>query len=321
VTPDEDDDPDVGPPPDAPVDYHEFARTYTSVYVFAAVLTVGLVLDVVFGGGVAHLPGWLLAYVLVLSTTGLVVYAARRTKSLTLTDAELWVGEEVIARRDLSGAAIGFADEAPVLGWPNGMPRGTKSVLVTLANGMDVVVPTRFPSRLADALHVGKAAPKPQEVRLAPEADLDAIEEIDARAEAIFRVAGYELPPIAFQRAELAAAKAVFVFGEPPVGYARVDEVDGLAHLQELAVIPKRMRQGIGTALLEQACAWAAGERYPAITLCTYADVPWNAPYYAARGFVEVIDLTPGLAGLRIREQNLGLDAVGRRIVMRRELG
>jgi GNAT superfamily N-acetyltransferase len=320
VTPDEDDDPDVGPPPDAPVEYHEFARTYTSVYVFAAVLTLGLVLDLVFGGGVAHLPGWLLAYVLVLSTTALVVYAARRTKSLTLTDTELWVGEEVIARAELSGAASGFADEAPVLGWPNGMPRGTKSVLVTLANGMDVVVPTRFPARLADALHVGKAAPKPQEIRLALEADFDAIEEIDERAEAIFRVAGYELPHIAFQHEELAAAKAVFVFGEPPVGFAWLDEMDGLAHLHELAVIPKRMRQGIGSRLLERACEWAVEQRYPAITLTTYADVAWNAPYYATRGFVEVAELTPGLAGLRIREQNLGLDAIGRRVVMRREL-
>jgi GNAT superfamily N-acetyltransferase len=320
VTPAEDDDPDVGPPPDAPVEYHEFARGYRSVLVAAAVLAAGLVLDVVLTGGLAHVPFWLIAFVVVVGCGTLIVYAARRTKSLTLTDAQLWVGEEVIARADLSGAQIGFDAEAPVLGWPGGMPRGVKSVLVSLADGMDVVVPTRFPAKLAGALHVGHVAPKPQAIRIAGEADLDAIEEIDERAEAIFRVAGHELPHIAFERAELAAAKAVFVFGEPPVGYAWVDEVDGLAHLHELAVIPKRMRQGVGSALLEHACAWAAAERYPAITLCTYADVPWNAPYYAARGFAEVADLTPGLAALRVREQNLGLDAVARRIVMRREI-
>jgi hypothetical protein len=48
--------------------------------------------------------------------------------------------------------------------------------------------------------------------------------------------------------------------------------------------------------------------------------VPWNGPYYAARGFVEVDDVTPGVVALREREQRLGLDEVGRRIVMRRDL-
>ena len=226
----------------------------------------------------------------------------------------------MIARADIAGVTIGVDDELPVLGWPHGMPRGVKGVLVTLADESVAVVPVRYPDRLAAALRVDPTAPKVETIRAATDPDLDAIEEIDERAEAIFRVAGYDLPPIAFQRDELAEAKAVFVFGEPPVAYAWVDEVDGLAHLHELAVIPKRMRQGVGTRLLERACEWASEQRYPAITLTTYADVAWNGPYYAARGFTEITDLTPGLAGLRIREQNLGLDDVGRRIVMRREL-
>jgi GNAT superfamily N-acetyltransferase len=320
VTPDDDDDPDVGPPPDAPVEYHEFARSYRSVRVAAVLLAAVLAVDIALTGGLAHLPFWLLAFVLVVGIGAFIVYAARRTKSLTLTDTQLWVGEEVIARADMRGAAVGVDAELPVLGWPNGMPHGVKGVIITLADGMDVVVPTRYPDRLGDALRLDRAEPKVEEIRPATDTDLDAIEEIDERADAIFRVAGYDLPHVGFPRDELAAAKAVFVFGEPPVGYAWVDEVDGLAHLHELAVIPKRMRQGIGTRLLERACGWAAAERYPAITLCTYADVPWNAPYYAARGFVEITELTPGLAGLRVREQNLGLDGVGPRIVMRRDL-
>jgi GNAT superfamily N-acetyltransferase len=88
----------------------------------------------------------------------------------------------------------------------------------------------------------------------------------------------------------------------------------------ELAVIPRWMRQGIGTALLERACEWGRARGYPAITLTTYADVPWNAPWYARRGFVEVTDLGPGLAAERAHEAELGLDAVGPRIVMRRDL-
>jgi hypothetical protein len=54
--------------------------------------------------------------------------------------------------------------------------------------------------------------------------------------------------------------------------------------------------------------------------LCTYAEIPWNGPYYASRGFVETDEVTPGLAELRAWERDVGLDALGRRCVMRREL-
>jgi hypothetical protein len=48
--------------------------------------------------------------------------------------------------------------------------------------------------------------------------------------------------------------------------------------------------------------------------------VPWNGPYYAKRGFMEVADPSPGLRAVRDQERGVGLDAVGRRIVMRRAL-
>jgi hypothetical protein len=56
------------------------------------------------------------------------------------------------------------------------------------------------------------------------------------------------------------------------------------------------------------------------MTLTTFRDVPWNAPFYARRGFAEVLDPSPGLAAVRDRERSLGLDAAGPRIVMRRTL-
>jgi GNAT superfamily N-acetyltransferase len=157
-------------------------------------------------------------------------------------------------------------------------------------------------------------------VREASPADLVLLPEIDERADTVFRMAGYDLPEVPFREDEWAAAKAVFVLGRPPVGFARVDEVDDLAHLAEMAVIPGSMRQGIGASLLERSCEWARAHGYPAITLTTYADVAWNGPYYAARGFVETGEVTPGLARLRERERTSGLDDVGRRVVMRRDL-
>ena len=80
------------------------------------------------------------------------------------------------------------------------------------------------------------------------------------------------------------------------------------------------MRQGVGSALLDAACAWAKARGYQAITLTTYADIAWNAPFYQTRGFVELTALTPELSELRTWERDMGLDALGRRIAMRRDL-
>ena len=63
----------------------------------------------------------------------------------------------------------------------------------------------------------------------------------------------------------------------------------------------------------------AAGVRAPIIVITAYADVAWNAPYFASRGFVEVTDLSPALTALLAADADLA--ASGRRIVMRRELG
>ena len=113
----------------------------------------------------------------------------------------------------------------------------------------------------------------------------------------------------------------MFVAGRPPVGFVQLDEVDGLAHVQALAVLPSHMRQGLGSALLDAAFDWARDHGYPAITLCTYArDRRGTAPFYASRGFVELTELTPELAELRDWERDVGLDEVGRRCVMRRDL-
>jgi len=66
----------------------------------------------------------------------------------------------------------------------------------------------------------------------------------------------------------------------------------------------------------------ATGRRPTAITLTTFADVAWNGPFYAARGFTIVVDDPgPGVAALRERERAAGLDAVGERVLMRRDLG
>jgi GNAT superfamily N-acetyltransferase len=86
---------------------------------------------------------------------------------------------------------------------------------------------------------------------------------------------------------EFAAALVVLVAGDPPVGFCRIDAVDGKAHLEQLSVHPDHARRGLGRALLRAGCDWARARGDDDITLATYRDVPWNGPFYASEGFVE----------------------------------
>jgi GNAT superfamily N-acetyltransferase len=313
--------------PSSAVVYHEPARSYWTLLYVVAIFAVGFVIDLVLGGGIAHLLGWLAATAVVVGIWALVLYAVRSEKSLRVTAHELQIGDEAIPRDRVVGFAAAVDDEElPVLGWPGGKPRQLRGVTLRLIDGQDLVVPTRFPERLRAVLGIDAGSLSPSlsptgpDVRAAARSDLGQLADIDQRAETLFRLAGYDLPDVPFDEEDLAKAAAVFVAGRPPIGFVWLTEVDGVAHVEELAVIPKWMRQGIGSRLLERAGEWATRKEYPAITLITFADVPWNGPFYRARGFVELADLTPGLAALRAREKELGFDDVGRRVVMRRDL-
>lgn len=107
------------------------------------------------------------------------------------------------------------------------------------------------------------------------------------------------------------------VAGTPPVGFARIDEVDGQAHLEQLSVHPDFAGRGLGRSLMEAALDAARCRGYESMTLCTFADVPFNAPFYASCGFHVVPEPSGELAALRAHEAQLGLDALGRRTAMR----
>ena len=319
---------DAGVAPD--VVYREEARSYRSVALSLVAVPTLFGVDLAVTGrrsAVAHLPGWVLAGALIVGIHWLLLHAVRSTHSLYVTPDELVVGEEAVPRADLVGVTPGRAKRVQsdpdlvTLGWANGFPRAMKAVTVRLADGRDVLVPTRFPDRLQEVLQVGAPEPeRPVDIRVAGPADLAEIPTIDERAEAIFRVAGYALPARAFDDAALDCARLVLVVDDPPAGFVWVDELDDEAHLRELSVLPRAMRRGHGSRLLEAACRWASEQGYPAMTLTTFVDVPWNAPFYAARGFVTVDAPGPELQAVRERERLAGLDAVGPRVVMRREL-
>ncbi|WP_433300106.1 GNAT family N-acetyltransferase [Actinoplanes sp. CA-030573] len=112
-----------------------------------------------------------------------------------------------------------------------------------------------------------------------------------------------------------------WVAGDPPVGYLVAEWVDGNVHIEQVSVDPAHGRRGLGSALVEQVAAWARAHGSAALTLTTYAEVAWNAPYYERLGFRRLTDaeLTPGLRRIRAAEAAHGLDRWPR-VAMRREL-
>ncbi len=133
--------------------------------------------------------------------------------------------------------------------------------------------------------------------RWQPAADLAQVVDVSEAADTMFADFGLSLPPDD-PTDELLCAEHVLVAGSPPVGFAAVNTVDGRAHLAALGVHPEHGRRGVGGRLLAAACALASELGRPAITLTTFVDVPWNAPWYTARGFAELTTDQWG-AGLR----------------------
>ncbi len=106
---------------------------------------------------------------------------------------------------------------------------------------------------------------------------------------------------------------------DEPVGFAIARAIDNTAYLHEIDIHPQHSRQGLGTQLIEAVTAWARENDYPHVTLSTFIDVLWNAPYYQRLGFhvLEETALGPGLQEIRAHEAATGLP-IERRVCMAR---
>jgi ribosomal protein S18 acetylase RimI-like enzyme len=105
------------------------------------------------------------------------------------------------------------------------------------------------------------------------------------------------------------------------VGFAHVLDLQGHHHLEQIAVLPQQGRRGHGTALLAGVAREAARRGGDAVTLMTYADVPWNGPFYARHGWVELAEVPHHLREIAEAEEAMGLQRHGRRIAMARTVG
>ena len=163
-------------------------------------------------------------------------------------------------------------------------------------------------------------------VRSAQPSDFAAIERIEAAADQLFieAFAPAHWPP-ATPAADRLEQGGFLLVGEACaaeiVGFAHVieahdDEGCGIAHLEQVSVRPEQGRRGYGRALVEAAMHEARGLGYAELTLRTYADLPWNAPFYRGLGFTETAPNCAFLMALEDAERAEGLEQYGRRVQM-----
>ncbi|MFB7371899.1 GNAT family N-acetyltransferase [Streptomyces sp. NPDC056222] len=168
-------------------------------------------------------------------------------------------------------------------------------------------------------------------IRAAAPAELPLLQDIERAAGEPFRslgmavIADDEPLPLDVLDGYRRAGRAWVAVDETdrPMAYLLADTVDGAAHIEQVSVHPAAARQGIGRLLIEHLAAGAAEQGLTALTLTTFTEVPWNAPYYTRLGFRPLAesdpDLTDGLRAIQRAEAAHGL-ATWPRVCMRREL-
>lgn len=97
--------------------------------------------------------------------------------------------------------------------------------------------------------------------------------------------------------------------GGEPVGFLLSEPLDDALFIVEIAVHQQWQGRGIGRMMLTRVADTARAMGYPALTLTTFREVPWNAPFYTRLGFCMLDEqhLPSGLAAKRERETDHGL--------------
>lgn len=113
----------------------------------------------------------------------------------------------------------------------------------------------------------------------------------------------------------------VTVLDDAPVAFVMFREVEACAYVEQIDVLPRHAGRRLGALLLDRVAEIARDRGLAALTLSTFKDVPFNAPYYRRLGFVDLRDegLSPGLREIRQEHVARGLDE-SRRTFMRRDI-
>lgn len=97
------------------------------------------------------------------------------------------------------------------------------------------------------------------------------------------------------------------VANELPVGFILAETHVSSLFIVELSVHLDWQGKGIGRRLIACVADQARKRGLASLTLTTFRDVPWNAPFYARLGFEMITTLTPELREKREEETAHGL--------------
>ena len=166
----------------------------------------------------------------------------------------------------------------------------------------------------------------PAILRLAVQEDAQLLPAIEYSAAQVFHTLDElswltESPSMSIERhSQLIALSTCWVAPDAenrPQGFLSAERHGCDLHIYELSVIQSMQGQGIGRLLIEAAKDYARSSRLSFVTLTTFTDVPWNAPFYSRMGFQTkaTTDLDERLAAILSEEYKHGF-APGSRCVM-----
>jgi GNAT superfamily N-acetyltransferase len=165
-------------------------------------------------------------------------------------------------------------------------------------------------------------------IRAATLADIPDLIHIEVDAGELFRSIGFEAvaedrPTAEFFSSSIDVGHAWIWASETgqPAGFLLIEPLADSAHIEQVSVRRDFAGRGIGATLIDYADHWAVSNGYAALTLTTFRDVPWNAPYYVRLGFRELPERewSPELRAIVDREADHGI-AISPRIAMVKDL-
>ena len=156
-------------------------------------------------------------------------------------------------------------------------------------------------------------------LRLARPADAAAMPEVERAAATAFAAAP-ELAGVDHARTRTEADytrlirkghSLVVHVDETLAGFLVAERFSRELHIWDMGIAPAFQRRGIGAGLVRAAQIDARNSGISALTLTTFRDVAWNAPFLVRLGFEEVtaLDAHPRLAGELANEVDDGLPA------------
>lgn len=151
-------------------------------------------------------------------------------------------------------------------------------------------------------------------IRTARGAEVAQLAAIERAAGQLFPAARIPQPEQTYPLAALeqAAAEGMLFVAEEndePVGFAVCSLSGDRIHLDEVSVHPDHGRKGYGRALVSRVIELARQKGVAGVSLTTFADIPWNGPFYASMGFTRLPEslLDSALREALAHEQAMGM--------------